>query len=237
MHLAKRGHLSQALSAKEARKEDDPVAPTLRALRSDEVPPDPIELARWLIGQWLVHDTPAGRCAGRIVETEAYPVGDSTSYAYRGLTPYNAALFKAPGYAHVKLVYGAAWTLNISAEPEGIGAGVLFRALEPRVGIELMQARRGTTVPLRDIARGPGRLCAALGVGADSDGIDLCTGIGLWLAAEAPQTESTEHVPTVAVIGTTTRIGLSREMDRPLRFFEVGSRFVSGPRRLLTTLE
>lgn len=217
----------------EKRKRED--APALRALRSDELPSDPVELARWLIGKWLTHDTPAGRCAGRIVETEAYPVGDSTGYAYRGLTQYNAPLFKAPGYAYVKLVYGAAWTLNISAEPEGIGAGVLLRAIEPRVGIALMQARRGAKVPLREIGRGPGRLCAALGVGSESDGINLCGGVGLWLGVEQLDTDTSAD--TDASVGTTTRIGLSREAERPLRFFEIGSHFVSGPRRLLVAIE
>ena len=208
--------------------------PALRALRSDELVSDAVELARWLVGKWLIHDTSGGCSAGRIVETEAYPVGDSTGYAYRGLKRYNAALFKAPGHAHVKLVYGAAWTLNISAEPNGIGAGVLLRALEPRVGIELMQARRGAQVPLRDIARGPGRLCAALGIGIDSDGIDLCTGAGLWLGTEQHGAEQPAN--NVAALGVTTRIGLSREQEQPLRFYEVGSRFVSGPKRLLTPL-
>lgn len=208
--------------------------PALRALRSEELPSDTVELARWLVGKWLTYDTSAGCCAGRIVETEAYPVGDSTSYAYRGLKHYNAAMFKAPGHAHVKLVYGAALTLNISAEPDGIGAGVLFRALEPRVGIELMQARRGAQVPLRDIARGPGRLCAALGVGIDLDGIDLCTGAGLWLGTEQHAVDHPAN--NVAALGVTTRIGLSRETEQPLRFYEVGSRFVSGPKRLLTAL-
>jgi DNA-3-methyladenine glycosylase len=203
----------------------------LRALHRDELPSDTLELARWLIGKWLTHDTPAGRCAGRIVEVEAYPVGDSTGYAYRGLTRYNAALFEAPGHAHVKLVYGAAWTLNVSAEPAGVGAGVLLRALEPRVGIELMQARRGPNVPLRDIARGPGRLCTALGIGPDADGADLCTGTELWFGAEQPAATGTAD--TAVAPGVTTRIGLSRETDRLLRFYEIGSRFVSGPQRLL----
>ncbi|CAM2155229.1 putative 3-methyladenine DNA glycosylase [Pararobbsia alpina] len=208
---------------------------SLRALRSDELPSGAVELARWLVGKWLTHDTAEGCCAGRIVEVEAYPVGDSTGYAYRGLTRYNAPLFKAPGFAYVKLVYGAAWTLNISAEPDGIGAGVLLRALEPRSGIELMQSRRGSTVPIRELARGPGRLCAALGVGVESDGKNLCTGSGLWLGTEQPAANSPAQPATA--VGVTTRIGLSREMDRPLRFFEIGNRCVSGPRRLLTTLE
>jgi DNA-3-methyladenine glycosylase len=113
--------------------------------------------------------------------------------------------------------------LNMSAEAHDVGAGILLRAVEALEGLPLMEARR-PGVPLRDLARGPGRLTMAFGIGPSCDGVDLCTGRGLWIGViergEAP-------------IGVTTRIGLSREMHRPLRFFEPGSAFVSGPRKLL----
>jgi DNA-3-methyladenine glycosylase len=113
--------------------------------------------------------------------------------------------------------------LNMSAEAAGTGAGILLRAIEPLEGLPLMEARR-PGVPLRDLARGPGRLTMALGIDQSFDGHDLCTGRGLWIGVI-----ETGNVP----IGVTTRIGLSREMHRPLRFFEPGSAFVSGPRKLL----
>ncbi|HEX7913109.1 MAG TPA: DNA-3-methyladenine glycosylase [Paraburkholderia sp.] len=196
-----------------------PILPLLR----DELPLDTIELARFMIGKYLVHDLPDGRMSGRIVETEAYPLGDSTSHAFAGRRSYNGSMFLAPGHAYVRLTYGLSYMLNMSAEAEEVGAGILIRAIEPLEGLPLMEARR-PGVPLRDLARGPGRLTMALGIGPAFDGQDLCAGHGLWIGViERGETP----------VGVTTRIGLSREMHRPLRFFEPGSTFVSGPRKLL----
>ncbi|MGH7154243.1 MAG: DNA-3-methyladenine glycosylase, partial [Acetobacteraceae bacterium] len=119
----------------------------------------------------------------------------------------------------VYLAYGISFMLNVSAEAEGIGAGVLIRALEPIEGVALMQARRGTRV-LRDLARGPGRLSAALGIDKTLDGVDLCTEGPLFLAQDGMP------APT---IGKSVRIGITRDADRVLRFFVRGNRFVSGP--------
>ncbi len=129
---------------------------TLRiaALGRDNLPVDTVELARYLVGRCLVHDLAEGRISGRIVETEAYPLGDSTSHAFAGRRPYNGSLFLAPGHAYVRLTYGLSYMLNVSSEAEGIGAGVLIRAVEPLEGIALMQARR-PRVKLLDLARGP----------------------------------------------------------------------------------
>ena len=202
-----------------------PIVPVAR----EALPTDTIELARFMIGKYLVHDTPEGRVSGRLVETEAYPLGDSTNHAYRGLRPYNRALFRAPGHAYVKLVYGASYMINLSAEPEGAGAAVLLRAVEPVDGIPLMQARRPGAKRV-DLARGPGRLCAAFAIGPEADGVDLCTGSGLWLG------RLNDGDPPVARIAAAKRIGLSREMHALLRFYEPGSAFVSGPKRLLEPL-
>ncbi|MBU7440342.1 DNA-3-methyladenine glycosylase [Paraburkholderia fungorum] len=199
-------------------KQPLPILPLLR----DDLPPDATALARFMVGKYLVHDLPEGRMSGRIVETEAYPVGDSTSHAFIGRRPYNDSMFLAPGHAYIRLTYGLSYMLNMSAEAEDIGAGILLRAIEPLEGLPLMEARR-PGVPLRDLARGPGRLTMALGIGQSFDGRDLCTGRDLWIGVIE------KDVP----IGVTTRIGLSREMHRPLRFFEPGSAFVSGPRKLL----
>jgi len=198
-----------------------PILPLTR----DDLPSDTIELARYLVGKYLVHDLPEGRMSGRIVEMEAYPVGDSTSYAFRGRRSYNGSMFLARGHAHVRLTYGTSYMLNVSSEDEGVGAGVLIRAIEPLEGLASMHARR-QGVKLRDLARGPGRLTIALGIGPQFDGLDLCTGRGLWLGA-------IEAGP--APVAVVTRIGLSREMDKLLRFYEPGSLFVSGPRKLLDT--
>jgi DNA-3-methyladenine glycosylase len=193
-------------------------------LSRDDLPVDTVELARFMVGKYLVHDVPEGRMSGRIVETEAYPVGDSTSYAFVGRRPYNAAMFGARGHAHVRLTYGVSYMFNMSSEAEGTGAGILFRAIEPLEGLALMEVRR-PGVSLRDLARGPGRLSTALGIGLAFDGLDLCAGRRLWIGKiEA------EELP----VAVTKRIGLSREMHQLLRFYEPGSPFVSGPRKLLT---
>jgi DNA-3-methyladenine glycosylase len=182
------------------------------------LPADTRALARFLIGKRLVHLTHEGRLSGRIVETEAYPPGDPTGYARPGLTTSNAPLFEARGRAYVRMVYGACLTLNLAAEARGVGAAVLIRALAPDEGIEAMRANRPSST-LRDLARGPGRLCAALGITRALSGLDLCGGGPLWL----------ERMPHPAVVQVSTRIGLSRDMHRRLRFLERGSRYVSVP--------
>jgi DNA-3-methyladenine glycosylase len=179
-------------------------------------------LARFLIGKVLVRELPEGRMTGRVVETEAYVVGDAAGHAFRGPTPRNRVLFLQRGHAYVYFIYGNSYMLNISSEAPGVGAGVLFRALEPLEGIELMESHRATT-RLQDLARGPGRLAQAMRIDRQLDGVDLCAKGPLWLAAAEP---------SAARIGKSVRIGLTREVDRLLRFYEKGSPFVSGPARL-----
>jgi DNA-3-methyladenine glycosylase len=181
-----------------------------------------VELARYLVGKIAVHDTDGGRLSGRIVETEAYPVGDSAGHAFRGETPRNASLFLARGHAYVRFTYGSSFLFNVTSEAAGVGAGVLLRALEPLEGIDLMQRFRGGA-RLLDLARGPGRLAEAMQIDFSQDGIDLCAPGPLWLATSRLKT---------GVIGESVRIGLTRNVDRKLRFYERGNSFVSGPRRL-----
>jgi DNA-3-methyladenine glycosylase len=187
-----------------------------------ELPLDTVELARSLIGKIVVRETPEGFLSGRIVETEAYPVGDAAGHAYRGETPRNHALFLGRGHAYVYLAYGVSYMLNVSSEAAGIGAGVLIRALKPLEGVATMQRNRRVQT-VGDLARGPGRLASALGIDWRLDGVDLCRTGPLWFAHdghEAPE------------IGISTRIGLSREASRLLRFYARCDRFVSGPKAL-----
>lgn len=190
--------------------------------RQSALPVSTVDLARWLLGKTLVHALPEGETRGRIVETEAYVIGDSSGHAFRGITARNRSLFLSPGHAYVYFVYGCWWALNVSAEPAGVGAGVLLRALEPLDGIPLMQQRRGVE-RLEDLARGPGRLATAMAVDRRQDGLALFGNGSLRL-------EGAVH--PLGEVGTSVRIGLSREADRLLRFYERGNRFVSGPRRL-----
>jgi DNA-3-methyladenine glycosylase len=194
----------------------------LRRLRRSELPVDTVELARYLIGKVAIHDTDDGRLSGRIVETEAYPVGDSAGHAFRGETRRNATLFLGPGHAYVHFTYGSWFMLNVTSEAAGVGAGVLLRALEPLEGIDRMERLRGGA-GLRDLARGPGRLAQAMQIDFTQDGLDLCAPGPLWLATSRRRT---------GVIGKSVRIGLTRNVDRRLRFYERGSPYVSGPKTL-----
>jgi DNA-3-methyladenine glycosylase len=190
-----------------------------RVLDRAELPLDTSELARFLIGKLLVRALAEGPAGGRIVETEAYEIGDPAGHAYRGMTPRNRALFLERGHAYVYLAYGISFMLNVSSEASGVGAGVLIRAIEPTCGIALMQRNRGTD-RARDLARGPGRLAAALAIDRRLDGIDLCQVGPLWLGSDGQASGD---------IGQGKRIGLTRAADSPLRFYVRGNRFVSGP--------
>ena len=196
----------------------------LRRLLRSELPVNTVELARYLIGKGIVHDTANGRLSGRIVETEAYPVGDAAGHAFRGRTPRNSALFLEPGHAYVYLAYGVSFLLNVTSERAGVGAGVLLRAIEPLDGFELMGGMRQRKQWL-NIGKGPGRLTKALKVDLRQNGLDLCSADSpLWLAATARKT---------GPIGKSVRIGLTQAADRLLRFYERGNEHISGPRRLL----
>ena len=116
---------------------------------------------------------PEGIASGRIVETEAYIVGDAAGHAFRGMTERNRSLFLERGHAYVYLAYGISYMLNVSSEKPGIGAGVLIRAIEPLEGLPIMRLNRGVE-RVRDLARGPGRLAAALRIDRSLDGLDLC---------------------------------------------------------------
>jgi DNA-3-methyladenine glycosylase len=193
-----------------------------RALDRAELPVDTTQLARFLVGKMLVRMLAEGKAVGRIVETEAYGIGDPAGHAYRGMTPRNRALFLERGHAYVYLAYGSSFMLNVSSETPGVGAGVLIRAIEPTYGIALMKRNRGTE-RVRDLARGPGRLSAALTIDRRLDGIDLCRAGPLWLGSDGKASDE---------IGQSQRIGITRAADSPLRFYIRGNWFVSGPQAL-----
>jgi len=198
------------------------VAHDVRRLSRASLPVDTTELARYLIGKIIVRKIGRDRISGRIVETEAYPPGDSSGHAYRGETASNHSLFLGTGFAYVYFIYGTSYMLNVTAEEPGVGSGVLLRALEPLKGINLMELHRNTD-RLMDLARGPGRLAVALQIDRRLDGVDLCADGPLWLGTGPRET---------ANIGTSVRIGITREAGQLRRFFEVGNPFVSGPKAL-----
>jgi DNA-3-methyladenine glycosylase len=196
----------------------------IRRLERADLPFNTVELARYLVGKVIVHDTAKGRLSGRIVETEAYPVGDAAGHAFRGRTPRNAPLFLERGHAYVYLIYGVSFLLNVSSERARVGAGVLLRAIEPLHGFEGMDCMRQRK-QCADIGRGPGRLTEAMKIDLRHNGMDLCSAdSSLWLASPSRRTGS---------IGKSVRIGLTCATGRLLRFYERGNQHVSGPKRLL----
>ncbi len=187
-----------------------------------------LEVARDLLGARLVRLYEGERLSGRIVEVEAYfGLDDRASHARMGPTARNAPMFGPPGYAYVYLIYGMHFCLNLVTEPEGFPAAVLVRALEPLEGIERQQALRGGR-PLRDLTRGPARLCQALAIDRAFNGCDLCSPEAqLWL-------EFDRRYPPEAV-ACSPRVGVrgdARALSAPWRFFVAGSPWVSGPASL-----
>ncbi len=194
----------------------------LPPLNRDTLPADTAKLAQFLIGKIVVRALPSGLASGRIVETEAYLAGDEASHSFRGRTARNSVMFGPPGYAYIYLAYGVYYALNVSSGAVGAGEGVLIRAAEPVSGIDAMMLHRGD-VPRRDLMRGPGRLAKALNIGRSLNGTDLCAAGPLRLSGDG-------HEPQE--FGVSTRIGISRDAPRPLRFFLKGSPYVSGPASL-----
>ncbi len=178
-------------------------------------------MARQLLGKQLVRAATDGVTIGRIVEVEAYlSSGDAACHASGGRTPRNASMFGPPGHAYVYAIH-ARFCLNAVTQPDGVPSAVLIRAVEPLEGLELMALRRKTKT-LRQLTRGPARLCEAFAVDKDLDGWDLTRGEGLWLAKSS--------TPGNTDLSKTRRIGVSSAKHRLLRFIDPSSPHVSRPR-------
>jgi DNA-3-methyladenine glycosylase len=179
-----------------------------------------LEVARDLIGCVVTH----GEAAGVIVEAEAYHDSEPACHAFVGLTPRTETLFGPPGVAYVYRSYGVHALLNAVSEPEGVGAAVLIRALEPVAGVRLMQQRRGLE-PLRSLCSGPGKLTQALGITLAYNGSDLASGPVVIASRPAAWRD-------LSVVAD-RRIGITRAVELPWRFSAAGSRFLSRPFRQL----
>ncbi|MDN5339898.1 MAG: DNA-3-methyladenine glycosylase [Euryarchaeota archaeon] len=185
---------------------------------------DTVTVAKDLLGCLLVRQDEAGTTMGWIVEVEAYLRDDPAAHSYRGETPRNQAMFGPAGHAYVYRIYGLHTCFNVVTGPEGTGEAVLVRALEPAVGIELMQARRGTDDPFA-LASGPGKLTQALNITMDLDGTSLSDGpLQVWAPESLPDRRP-EGWPGEIV--QTTRIGITKAADLPLRFYLNGNRYIS----------
>jgi DNA-3-methyladenine glycosylase len=173
------------------------------------------EIAPELIGATLLVDG----IGGRIVEVEAYSQEDPASHGYRGRTRRNASMFGPPGHAYVYRSYGIHWCLNLVCEDVEVPSAVLVRALEPTHGLDQMRRRRGFD-DSRVLASGPGRLCQALGITREHDGLPL----------DRPPFELRERAGPVQV-HSGARVGITRATELPWRYAEAGSRFLSRPLR------
>jgi DNA-3-methyladenine glycosylase len=177
-----------------------------------------LQVAEGLLGAVLVHETPEGTTAGRIVECEAYVgEGDPACHASRGKTARNGIMYGSPGFAYVYFTYGMHYLLNAVTEREGFPAAVLIRAVEPLEGLEHMAARRGTHEP-KLLASGPARLTQAFGIDKAHNGADLTGGP---LTIRRPRSVSNSEVVW------TSRIGISRGMEMPWRCYLADNLFVS----------
>jgi DNA-3-methyladenine glycosylase len=194
---------------------------------------DPRKVARELLGKLLVRRSRMGTLAGRIVETEAYlGAGDEAAHSFAGKTPRNSVLFGPPGFVYVYFIYGTYYCLNVSCLPDGVAGGVLFRALEPIMGIDKMAEARGIKVRgtedrtsrwLRQLTSGPGRLCEAFGITRERD-----NGKNFTSARSDLQLVSDGFRAQEVVAGP--RIGIKKSVEHPYRYIIRGNPFVSGPR-------
>jgi DNA-3-methyladenine glycosylase len=184
-----------------------------------------LEVAHDLIGCVVEHAPgDSSPVSGVIVETEAYHDSEPACHAFAGLTPRTRMLFGPPGHAYVYRSYGIHALLNAVCEPEGIGAAVLIRALQPLDGIETMRVRRsirGAAMRDEDLCSGPGKLTQALGIELSENGGDLYDGPVHILPREAAWLE-----PDVI---TGTRIGITKAVELPWRFCVAGNRHASRP--------
>lgn len=171
------------------------------------------EVAPDLIGATLLVDG----VGGRIVEVEAYDQEDPASHGYRGRTARNRTMFGPPGHAYVYRSYGIHWCLNLVCGGEGVAEAVLIRALEPTADLEEQRRRRGV-VGVRALCSGPGKLCQALAITGEHDGLPI----------DAPPFRLDERRGTPEIV-TGPRIGITRATERSWRYLEANSPFVSRP--------
>ena len=170
-----------------------------------------LEVAPDLIGATLL----VSGVGGRIVEVEAYHHTEPAAHSFHGPTARNAVMFGPPGYAYVYRSYGIHWCLNFVCEPKGSASAVLIRALEPLTGLAAMRRRRGMADE-RLLCAGPGRVCEALAVTAAHNGLALSKSpFAIFARTQAPE------------VVTGPRIGITKAAEKPWRYGERGSRFLS----------
>lgn len=181
-------------------------------------------VAPLLLGHWLLRNTPVGPSGGIIVETEAYLANDPACHGYKRETPRNRAMYGLPGRAYVYFIYGNHWCFNAVCRPAGVAEAVLVRAIDPAFGIEWMRGNRPVNKAV-ELTNGPAKFCAALKIERGLDAANLCDRESPVFIAEHP--ERMQLVQRLGPITATTRIGITKAADWPLRFHLSGSIHVS----------
>jgi len=182
-----------------------------------------VDVAQDLLGCCLVHEEGAMTTAGKIVETEGYLSGDPAAHSFIGKTKRNAVLFGPVGHAYVFLIYGMHYCINVVTGEEGSGEAVLIRALEPLQGIHVMKGRRGTE-RISQMCSGPGKLTAAMGITRECNGASFMEGpLKIRSRDSVPDHDPVRN----AEIVRTTRVGIVKAAEQPLRFYLKDSPFIS----------
>lgn len=210
-------------SASEARRIPGP-SMDFTPLPPDFYAPSAEVVAPGLLGHFLVRSTPQGPAGGVIVETEAYLADDPSCHGFRRETPRNRSMYGPPGRAYVYFIYGNYYCFNAVCQPCGVAEAVLVRAIEPGFGTAWMRRQRPVKVDF-DLTSGPAKLCLALDIERDFDGVDLCAADSPLFIARNPQAAALRR--RQGPIITTTRIGISVAEHLPLRFYLCGSGYVS----------
>jgi DNA-3-methyladenine glycosylase len=176
-------------------------------------------VAKDLLGKHLHRIYDGEELIGRIVETEAYGVGDAACHAFRGKTPRNAVLFGEPGFSYVYFTYGMYHCFNVSCAEEHVAEAVLVRGIEPIAGIETMKRLRPQAKRERDLTNGPGKICQAFGLDRRDNNIDLESSEQLFIT-------NGDRIPPDQIL-TSTRIGITVAKEYQWRFFVKDNLYVS----------
>jgi DNA-3-methyladenine glycosylase len=176
-------------------------------------------VARALLGANLHHRVAGEELVGRIVETEAYGIGDEACHAFRGKTPRNEILFEDGGFSYVYFTYGMYYCFNVSTNVTGLAEAVLIRGLEPVQGTEFMRGKRPKARKDKDLTNGPGKLCQAFAINRSQNAIDLIESDDLFITRGG--------LKKGEQIQVSTRIGITVAVDYPWRFYINGNPYVS----------
>jgi DNA-3-methyladenine glycosylase len=213
-------------------RQERQTGPTGRALPPKFYEPSAEAVARGLLGHFLLRRTPLGLAGGPIVETEAYLHEDPACHAAPGETARNRTMFRTGGHGYVYFIYGCHYCVNAVCRPAGIGEAVLIRAIEPWFGLDFLRCNRASTSHRkaatnsdRDLTNGPGKLCQALGITKALDGVDLTHHTSELVILENADVARFRQERGRLVV--TTRIGITKAANLPLRFYLAGSPAIS----------